>query len=121
MAELRTEDCQKFLTTDPAIAQLVRDRLGLTDDPQLSDYDQEWRTYAYKAMKDAGKPKKWKRVGKVKLGSKTDLENMNFAEIWPQYADGGIARTFWLQDTDHITVVLVEYEGKIVAMDDVSD
>ena len=122
MSKLTTADCTKFLATDPKIQQLAKDRYDWDND----DYDDESRKYAAKVIIDAADPKKWKRRNKYKIGSKADMDGgageysgMRYGEN-PEYA-GGIVRIFWLQDSDHITVALLELDGKLKLIDDLSD
>ncbi len=127
--KITTADCRDFLTTDSQVQQIVSDRSGLTDyNDGLIEEEvlHEWVV--------AGKrPRSWKRQSKYKIGSKTDMEGGS-AGGGHQYAEcvftsahlgfsptGGTVRTFWLDDTDHVTVALLEHNSKLFFLEDLSD
>jgi hypothetical protein len=57
---------------------------------------------------------------KYKVGSKTDKElGLNLA-TYPDLV-GGTVREYTLRDTDHISVLIVEKDNKIVFVEDLSD
>jgi hypothetical protein len=132
---LSTADCRKWLSTDAKVQQLVKDRVGYDPNPaiflaQCENNPQEvafWTTW----ITNGANPKKWKRQSKCKVGSKTDLaswhpvgdaEGIAYAKqslgVDPT---GGILRNFWLEDTDHITVSILEVGGQLYLYDDLSD
>jgi len=115
--KLTTDDCRKWLAASPVIKKLVKDRSGVSDGEE--DALTEW-------VIDAADPKKWTRQSKVKVGSKTDKDDMNYAD--PFFANqlgfpltGGVVRTFWLKGTDHVTVSILELNGSLHFLDDLSD
>lgn len=116
MPEMRTADIQKWLATDLGIQKLVAERL-----PNDPGDDPDFAAYVAKARKDSANPKKWVRRRKYKVGSDTD--SLKLGEPLPGTPDltGGIVREFWLRDTDHVTVLTVEKDGKIVFFEDMSD
>lgn len=129
MGKLTTSDIQKFLATDPEIQRLVQqDRCGMQDDGTFEDGDLD--SPYKKWVEDAKNPKKWVRQRKYNVGSETDMEEgiqlgENFATLDPKDRPsdltGGIVREFWLRDTDHITILTVEKDGKIIFTEDLSD
>lgn len=128
MSKLTTADVQKFLATDPNVQRIVReDRCGIAPDgtPDADD-DGTFLKWA----KDATDPKKWVRRRKYSVGSKTDMEEGiqlgdGFQALDPKDRPpdltGGIVREFWLRDTDHVTILTVEKDGKIIFIEDLSD
>lgn len=122
MKKLSTADCTRFLTTNSEVQQLVKDRYDWDND----DYDKENREYARRILIDATNPKKWKRRNKYIIGSKTDMDGGVGIYSGMRYGEntkytGGILRIFWLEDTDHITVALLELNGNLKVIDDLSD
>lgn len=124
MAGLSTADCRNWLVADAQTQQLVADNSGHSDylsgaEP-LSSVQMTWVT-------NAKKPGKWKRQHKYKVGSQADKDNLGYDDPWfANYLKlptlvGGVIRIFWLEDTDHVTVSLLELNGKIYFLDDLSD
>lgn len=130
MNKLSTEDCRKFLVTDPSVQAIVKKHCNISDyDPVV---DSEQISYCQKTAQAAQNPRRWRRQAKYGVGSKRDLEGGGMA-----YGDdfgvdcvlktlgvdprGGVVREFWLEHTDHITVVLLEKAGKLFLLDDLSD
>ena len=104
---MTSADIKKYLTTDKYIQN---------------------RTCTLRGHAD---PKKWKRIAKYKVGSKTDLEGSNadvdahvglsIGEDFPKYR-GCWAREFILVDSDGAACfVLIEKDDKIVHVFDYSD
>lgn len=121
MAEkLSTADCQKYLVDK--YAKDIREMYMEDGVDELSDYSK-------KIIANAANPKKWKRMTKYTVGSDIDkgekecapggYGGMNYCD-YGKYA-GGIVRTFYLDETDHITYNLIEVDGQIVGEDDCSD
>ena|ERR1019366_10239676 len=116
MSKLTTAQIQEWLTTDPEIRELVLNRFGVDEGEDMSEYTE----YCRESLINSRKPKKWKRLRKYTVGSPTDAENCLSLEDYPELT-GGIVREFWLRGTDHVTVQLVEKDGKIVFIEDLSD
>jgi len=122
---LTTADCTKFLTTDAEIQKMVRERY----EEHLEELDEdevEERAHYTKLIANSSNPKKWKRRNKYSVGSKIDIEGGNgeyggldYGQN-PDYA-GGIIRIFWLEDTDNLTLALLEKDGQLKVVDDLSD
>ena len=121
---LSTADCRNWLVADVQTQKIVADNSGHTDylagrEP-LADVQMTWVT-------NAKLPKKWKRVTKFKVGGKFDKENHGWDTN--EYAEqqigkplaGGVIREFWLEDTDHVTIAILELSGKLYFLDDLSD
>jgi len=115
---LTTDDCQKFLSTNSDIQKLVQGRY----DPE------EWddKRHCLIIRKNAANPKKWVRQQKYNVGSPTDLDKLDLLQLLKDSKGapditGGVVREFWLKDTDHITILLVEKDDKIVFTEDLSD
>lgn len=129
MAKLTTSDIQKFLATNSEIQRLVQeDRCGMRPDGSFEDEDSE--SPYKKWVEDAKNPKKWVRQRKYKVGSEMDMDvglrlGEGFSSLSPEDRPpdltDGIVREFWLRDTDHITILTVEKDGKIVFTEDLSD
>lgn len=113
MGKLTTADIQQILATEPRYLKLLREQYDSAD----------WKS-ANKLQRDAINPKKWTRKIKYLVGSKTDKMGSDaggglmLCET-PSLA-GGIVREFLLKDTDHV-MLLVEKDGKIVYVEDMSD
>lgn len=134
---LSTADCRKFLATNPGVLKLVRDRVGYDPSPAawLAQCDGDAQEVAFFQgwLNNAANPKKWKRRAKYGIGSKTDREGGNSGGGC-DYGEGdyvrqshgvdpagGVVREFWLEDTDHITLALLEKNGALTVIDDLSD
>ena len=132
---LSTADCRKWLATDPKIQQLVKDRVGYDPNPAswLAQCDGDAQEVAFFQgwVNNAANPKKWKRQRKFNVGSKVDLESgaptgdtagiafiKQTAGVDPT---GGVVREFWLEDTDHITLAILELNNNLYLIDDLSD
>ncbi len=81
-------------------------------------------TTAYKRYRslerDALDPIKWKRVSKVKIGSKADKAGRSLDLVFPEHM-GCIAREFILEDSDGVAWVVIEKDGAIIDDYDVCD
>lgn len=141
MKKLTTADCQNFLASNKEIQDLIETtRYDFSEIDEGSDEEDStgYTDYLIRVNKDRRNPKKWVRTRKYKVGSTTDTElGLNLAsyeelkkdkqyfsyEIFSKIPDltGGIVREFWLRDTDHITILLVEKDGEIVYFEDLSD
>lgn len=121
MSKLKTEDCRNWLATDPGIQQLIKDRYGWDPDPvamfEMCEDDQDEVDYVNSIIKCAAKPGKWKRYSKYNLGSARDKDFRNYAEICK---GKGVVREFNLADTE-VSVVILEQDGKLSFLDDMSD
>jgi len=122
--KITTADCRNWLVADARVQEIVADRSGYSDylsgaEPK-SSVQMTWVT-------DGKNPAKWKRQAKYKIGSKTDLDRLDYAndERVVQCAGvdptGGTVRTFWLENTDHVTIDILELSGKLYFLDDLSD
>ena len=127
MAELRTADIQQFLTTNEEVQKMVADRLGISDGMlEIDDLDSEERKYITETQAKGKKPKKWKRLMKYGVGSKTDKDNCSpLCELGIDLTGGvdltgGIVRIFQLEE-ESICVLTVEKDGKIIFIEDVGD
>jgi len=128
VTKITTADCRKFLVSDPEVQGVVEGRYDM-DDADLDPFDDaEEIVFFSKVLENGKNPKKWKRVRKYNVGSKTDTdEGCNFAdnEFVKQMRGvdptGGVVREFWLEDTDHVTVAILEKDGKLYYLDDLSD
>ena len=132
MTKITTADCRLFLTTDTACRAVWEGAYGLEN---YVDDDPEELAWAKKNLANAANPKKWKRIGKYTIGSKTDIEGSDttgagggdFANHWGNEAlgftpaKGDVVREFWLEDTDHCTIVLIEHGGRLRFLEDRSD
>ncbi len=97
---MNTKDCKRFLTTDPEVQRLVSDRLG-------------------GVREIAKKTKNWKRHRKYKV-TQTDLDFMLHPN--KNCCLGGSAREFYLDGVEEdILILLIEVDGKIELVDDLSD
>ncbi len=123
MAKISTADVRNFLVNDPWVQQFVKDRYDPTDCD-----DPTYKAELTKIQAGGANPKKWKRLGKFKVGSKIDIDGstgamgvggLNYAEN-PAYA-GGVVRVMELADTDHITLAVLELNGQLSIIDDLSD
>lgn len=71
-------------------------------------------------------PQNWKRRIKYKVGSTTDRDGggdgggMDLMSDYPQFSNA-ICREFWLDGSDGVSIVLVEHNGQIVHVKDLSD
>jgi len=122
---LSTADCRNWLVKHKA--DEVQAKWDDLDDPDL---EPEEREFIEKICRYARTPSKWKRITKYKVGSKIDMGDEEPANYEGRgghcYAHqpallGGVVRQFYLEDTDHITYMLVEVDGQIVYVDDASD
>ena len=130
MSKITTADCRKWLAADPQVQKIVADSSGHSDylagrEP-LSSVEMTWVT-------NGKNPKKWKRRGKYNVGSKTDTDggidcggcDFGDNEFVKQETGvdptGGVIREFWLEDTDHVTIALLEKDGQLYYLDDLSD
>ncbi len=121
MTKLTTADIQNWLASNREVQLIVESRFG---DPV--DGDPEWNAYCHKSTHDATIPKKWVRQRKYSVGSPTDMETgirLGEGLLSQPLLDltNGVVREFWLKDTDHVTVLTVEKNGKIVFIEDLSD
>jgi len=134
MAKITTADCRKFLAEHPEVQQHVRGRYDPEEDygEGSDDYIKELE----QICRNGANPKKWKRNTKYKVGSEIDREGgdcggggdfgNDFAvkyclEEFGVDPRGGVIREFWLEGTDHITYALLEKDGKLYIVDDLSD
>jgi len=120
MSKITTADCRQFLATDPQTQALVRNRYD------VSYCDEAEEATAYRAVHAASQvPKNWIRRVKYKAGGKADMEGGDtgggscYGET-PAYA-GGMIREFRLDPDTEIAVALLEKDGKLVVIDDLSD
>lgn len=129
MPKITTADCRNWLVASPKVQQLIRDRTGTTDGDPDPDAAQ-WIAWGKN-------PKKWKRNCKYKVGSKTDLEGADSGAGGGGYGDaegvemtkqfcgvdptGGVIRNFWLEGTDHVTIAVLEKDGNLYLLEDLSD
>lgn len=125
--KITTADCRNFLVTDPKVKQIVEDRSGHTD---AANGDESWSDVQTQWVTDSKNPKKWKRQTKHKVGSKKASVVLDYGT--PENAafckqqigvdpTGGVIRTFWLEGTDHITIAILEVNGTLYLLDDLSD
>ena len=128
MPKITTADCRNFLVNDPETQRIVQGRYDLSE---CGDSEPEEVAYFNKVLRDAKNSKRWKRQRKYKVGGRVDEEQGS------DYGDdfsvklcqqrfgvdprGGVIREFWLEDTDHVTVALLEKDGKLYCIDDLSD
>lgn len=130
MTKITTADCRKFLTTDPKVQDVVQGRYDIVE---CEVDDPEEIKYFNKVLKDAKIPKRWKRRTKYKIGSETDRMGGDVGG-GSDYANsdyikqsigfdpvGGVIREFWLEGTDHVTVAILEKDGVLTLVDDLSD
>lgn len=123
---LTTKDCQEYMVKNHAQDALER----YSPKKEMVPYpgEAEERKELEKICRNAKTPSGWKRTAKYTVGSKTDRDGsdsegytgLNYAELRPDLI-GGIVRTMYLRDSDHITYNLIEKDGKIVFEDDMSD
>ncbi len=109
---MTTAQCRDWLVSNSQIQQLVRDRCHGDDDIWI-----QW-----------GQDKKrWKRQRKYNIGSATDKEWYNYGnntfveKMLGVDPIGGAVREFWLQGTDHVTVAILEKDGVLYFLEDLSD
>lgn len=107
---MNTESIRQWLATDPRILQIVRDRSGVSD----GEADEETAVW----VEWAQNPKRWVRRSKMRVGSAAWQERFGYllGDI-----TSGVAREFWLRDTDHVTILLIEQSGSIAHIEDLSD
>jgi hypothetical protein len=121
MSQLKTADCRKWLATDDDIQNLVKDRYGWSDNIEdmleMCDNDQDEIDQINDVVAQAAKPKNWKRYTKFKLGSETDQKNCDYGLLFP---GEGVVRQFNLDDTE-IAVMILEQNGKLSFLNDLSD
>ena len=126
MSKITTADCRNFLASDPTVQRIIHERAA--DAVEIA--------YSDKVISNGKNPKRWKRITKYKVGSKTDLEGgelgggMGYSHpdqvkyvIRECGVDptGGVVRDFWLEETDRVTISLLEKEGQLYFLEDLSD
>lgn len=104
---------KEYLSSNPEVQRIVKGRSGLGDDDFDGDYE-----YANLIVANGKNPKKWKRTHKFLIGSNADDYDMAF--YYPNLV-GETARVFYLEETDHVTILLVVKDNQIVVMEDLSD
>lgn len=100
---MTSDEIKKFLTTDPRVLQAV--------DARYEEGD-EVREFARTASK-------WKRRTKYAVGS--DADGNYYDAIENGRLKGGVVRVFELSGSDGAAVAVVEKNGKVVYVDDLSD
>lgn len=125
--KITTADCRNFLVAHTDIQREVAGRYDPADYQGDPVYQAEMR----QIVANGKNPKKWKRQRKYKVGSKADLESASPAgdEFGISFTKknlgvdptGGTIREFWLEDTDHITIAVLELNGVLYFLDDLSD
>jgi len=124
MTKLKTDDCRNWLATDSGIQQLVKDRYGWDADQAVllerCDYDQGDVDYINDSVKKGIIPKNWKRQAKYTAGSKRDMEYRQYGSSQYGSPTAGIIREFSLDGTE-ILVVILEKDGVLSFLDDLSD
>ena len=131
MSKITTADCRAFLSTDAKCRAVWEGSYSLDN---FVDCDPEEIEWARKNLANAANPKKWKRIGKYGIGSTTDLDGNDSGAGGGDYGNhwgtetlgftphkGDVVREFWLEDTDHCTIVLIEHNGSLHFLDDRSD
>lgn len=129
MSKVTTADCRNFLVSNAEVQHHVRDRYDPTD----CDNDKNYRRELEQICRNGANPRKWKRNIKYKVGSKVDREGgdrgggLSYCDNEFVERDlgvdptGGTVREFWLEGSDHITYALLEKDGKLFLLDDLSD
>jgi len=119
---MNTEQCRKWLTTDPKTQQAVKDRSGVTDFEESGEPDAE-----FDWVKWGKTPSKWVRDMKFKVGSKTDTEFLDYGnnpyvqqEIGVDPV-GGVIRIFTIKGTDRVSVVILEKDDQLYFVEDMCD
>lgn len=128
---LSTNDCRNWMASDPAIQNLIKERVGFDPNPavflEICDNDPQEVACFNKWITDGANPKKWKRMSKFKIGGKHDQENHGYdksAFIRQQLGfdpAGGIVREFYLEDTDRISARILEHNGKLYLLEETCD
>ena len=117
---MNSNDCKRFLCLNVKVQEIVAGRCGAAD-MENEVLDQYEIDYIKKITDNGRNPKKWKRVSKFKIGSKADMDDREYGRWYPEYV-GCTAREFYLEDTDHVTILLITNDaGEMVMMDDLSD
>lgn len=107
-------ELKKYLTEDARVQEIVAGRCGALYPEELEEGERE---YADQIVANGKNPKKWKRMSKFTVGGPSDEM---FGEYYPQWK-GCIAREFYLEDTDHVTIILITRNDNIIAVEDFSD
>ncbi len=131
MTKITTADCRKFLATDSVTQELVKSRY----DVSCADSNEPGEAEFYEAVcKSAQSPRNWRRRAKYKVGSKADMgdgagEGGGYEFATNSYVhdrigfnpEGGVVREFNLDPDTEIVVALLEKDGKLLVLDDLSD
>lgn len=132
MTKITTADCRKFLATDANAQALVQNRYDIS----CADPNEPEETEFYRKVHVAAqKTKNWLRRTKYKIGSKTDTHGSDCGCYGgSDYANtdwkiqqlgfdptGGVVREFNLEPDTEIVIALLEKDGKLFVLDDLSD
>jgi hypothetical protein len=113
---MKSQDIKKYLATDELIQHRIEARYETSDldknDPDEAELIKEYSLIINKAKNASN----WKRIRKYKWGGSKDHIFYDDDKL-----QGGVVREFWLEDTDHITVAVIEVNNKIVTTEDLSD
>lgn len=116
---MNTAELKQFLATNAEVQRMIQERYDLGE--YEDNAPAEEIAHHEKVVRDAKDPKKWKRVRKYNVGSVTEMGvGDDIAHVYPHLI-GGVVREFWLDGTDHVTFLLVEKDGDIKLVDDLSD
>lgn len=113
---MNSNELKRYLTLNQEVQQIVADRSGATD-MEHEELEPEEIAHIEKVIANGRNPKKWKRMSKFTVGGPSDEI---FGSYYPDWK-GCIAREFYLEDTDHITIYLITRDDSVIAIEDYSD